>query len=229
MVFGFAMARKTKEEALITRQQLLDAAIEQFSLRGVSCTTLTDIADAAGVTRGAVYWHFNNKVELFNEMWRDQIPLRDIIRDRLVLSENDNPLMYLREMFVVGLQHIAESVKLRALMQILYHKCEFTKEMMLESEIRKRICFGYEMPRRVLTLCVRNGSLPADTNIELALTMFHCFFSGVLKNWLLFPEYFNLYQQAPELVDNIMATLPHHPATLPIPMDNVTAYHQQAL
>ncbi|QKN80271.1 acrEF/envCD operon transcriptional regulator [Scandinavium goeteborgense] len=223
------MARKTKEDALITRQQLLDAAIEQFSLRGVSSTTLTDIADAAGVTRGAVYWHFNNKVELFNEMWREQIPLRDIIRDRVNINESDNPLMYLREMFVVGMQHIAQSVKLRALMQILYHKCEFTKEMMLESEIRQRICFGYEMPRRVLTQCVRNGSLPADTNIELALTMFHCFFSGVIKNWLLFPEHFNLYQQAPELVDNIMATLPHHPATLPMPMDNVAVYRHQAL
>lgn len=223
------MARKTKEDAQITRQLLLDAAIEQFSQRGVSCTTLTDIADAAGVTRGAVYWHFNNKVELFNEMWREQIPLRDIIRDRLILSENDDPLMYLREMFVVGLQYIAESVKLRALMQILYHKCEFTKEMMLESEIRQRICFGYETPRRLLTQCVHNGSLPAETNIELALTMFHCFFSGVLKNWLLFPERFNLYLQAPELVDNIMTTLPHHPATLPMPMDNVATYHHLAL
>ena len=45
------MARKTKEEALKTRQLLLDSAIEQFALRGVSNTTLTDIADAAGVTR----------------------------------------------------------------------------------------------------------------------------------------------------------------------------------
>ena len=50
------MARKTKEEALRTRQLLIESAIQQFALRGSTNTPLTDIADAAGVTRGAVYW-----------------------------------------------------------------------------------------------------------------------------------------------------------------------------
>ena len=74
------MARKTKEEAQRTRQLLIESAIQQFALRGVTNTTLTDIADAAGVTRGAVYWHFASKTELFNEMWQQQPPLRDLIQ-----------------------------------------------------------------------------------------------------------------------------------------------------
>ena len=45
-------------------------------------------------------------------------------------------------------------------------------------------------------------------NIELALIVFHGFFSGVIKNWLMNSDSFNLYQQAPALVDNILATLP---------------------
>lgn len=49
------MARRTKQEALKTRQQLIDAAIFTFAERGVTHTTLTDIAQAAQVTRGAVY------------------------------------------------------------------------------------------------------------------------------------------------------------------------------
>ncbi|PLM57784.1 acrEF/envCD operon transcriptional regulator, partial [Klebsiella michiganensis] len=52
------MPRRTKEDALKTRQLLIESAIQQFALRGVTSTTLADIADAAGVTRGAVYWHF---------------------------------------------------------------------------------------------------------------------------------------------------------------------------
>lgn len=62
------MPRRTKEDALKTRQLLIESAIQQFALRGVTSTTLADIADAAGVTRGAVYWHFASKAELFNEM-----------------------------------------------------------------------------------------------------------------------------------------------------------------
>ncbi len=63
------MARKTKLQALETRQQILNAAIWEFSARGVASTSLTDIANAAGVSRGAIYWHFKNKVELFNGVW----------------------------------------------------------------------------------------------------------------------------------------------------------------
>ncbi|ELD9861678.1 multidrug efflux transporter transcriptional repressor AcrS, partial [Escherichia coli] len=55
------MAKRTKAEALKTRQELIETAIAQFAQHGVSKTTLNDIADAANVTRGAIYWHFENK------------------------------------------------------------------------------------------------------------------------------------------------------------------------
>jgi hypothetical protein len=63
-----AMARKTKEEADKTRHLLLDAAEHLFWEQGVSKTTLASIAEYAGLTRGAIYWHFDNKADLFNAM-----------------------------------------------------------------------------------------------------------------------------------------------------------------
>ncbi|WP_162552118.1 TetR family transcriptional regulator, partial [Klebsiella pneumoniae] len=80
------MARKTREEAQRTRQLLIESAIQQFALRGVTNTTLTDIADAAGVTRGAGYWHFASKTELFNGMWEQQPPPRDLIQPRQAIE-----------------------------------------------------------------------------------------------------------------------------------------------
>ena len=103
------MARKTKADALKTRQHLIETAIVQFAARGVSNTTLNDIADAASVTRGALYWHFENKTQLFNELWLQQPPLRDLIQEKLIGRWGDNPLQRLREKFVVGLQYIAET------------------------------------------------------------------------------------------------------------------------
>jgi TetR/AcrR family transcriptional repressor of acrEF/envCD operon len=223
------MARKTKADALVTRQLLIDTAIEQFASRGVSNTTLTDIADAACVTRGAIYWHFSSKAELFNEIWKLQIPLRDIIHHKMIHDEKENALAWLREAFVAALQYISENPKQRALMQILYHKCEFNNEMMPEAEIRQHLCFSYDNMRKIVELCVRQGSLPANTHIEITLVILHSFFSGVLKNWLLFPERINLYQQAPELVDNIMATLHPHSAVWPIRNDLTTVHSQPGL
>ena len=57
--------RRTKEEAEKTRQDLLDAALALFSRKGYESTRLEDIAQSAGVTRGAIYHHFGGKEELF--------------------------------------------------------------------------------------------------------------------------------------------------------------------
>src|SRR5882757_7288734 len=62
------MARRTKAEAEETRQKILDAAERLFFIDGVSRTSLEHIATAAGVTRGAIYWHFKNKLELFEAL-----------------------------------------------------------------------------------------------------------------------------------------------------------------
>lgn len=96
------MPRRTKEDALKTRQLLIESAIQQFALRGVTSTTLADIADAAGVTRGAVYWHFASKAELFNEIWQQQLPLRDLLQHEFPQKESKDPLSTLREKFIIG-------------------------------------------------------------------------------------------------------------------------------
>lgn len=201
------MARKKKEEAQKTRQQLIEAAIGQFATRGVANTTLTDIADAARVTRGAIYWHFSSKSEIFNAIWEQQIPLREIIRDRLSLSDDADPLLMLREQFIASLQYIARDPRQCALLQILYHKCEFNSDMISECEIRNRIGINYDYLRGTLEQCISRKVISPSVNIELALIVFHGFFSGVIKNWLMNSDSFNLYQQAPALVDNILATL----------------------
>ncbi|MGE7812031.1 TetR family transcriptional regulator [Pseudomonas sivasensis] len=62
------MVRRTKEEAQETRSQILQAAEQAFYDRGVARTTLADIAALAGVTRGAIYWHFSNKSDLLQAL-----------------------------------------------------------------------------------------------------------------------------------------------------------------
>lgn len=206
------MARKTKVEAQKTRQLLIEAAIEQFAARGVANTTLTDIADAASLTRGAVYWHFSNKAEIFNAIWQEQCPLREIVRGQLSQMTENDPLCILRELFVTALQYIARDYRQRTLLQILYHKCEFEQGMISEYEIRERIGFNYENVRQILQQGVATGRISTRINIDTTLIVFHGFFCGLIKNWLMSPEKLDLYQQAPELVDNILSTLPAAPA-----------------
>ena len=64
--------RKTKTEAQKTRQHLLDVALEVFWRDGVTRASLQAIAQEAGVTRGALYWHFKNKEDLFETLFEQQ-------------------------------------------------------------------------------------------------------------------------------------------------------------
>ena len=58
------MARRTKAEAQVTRQNILNAALDIFSEKNYSVVSVVEIAERAGVTKGAVYWHFTSKALL---------------------------------------------------------------------------------------------------------------------------------------------------------------------
>lgn len=58
------MARKTKEDALKTRKRILASALSLFVKKGYDRTTFCDIATRLGMTKGAVYWHFDSKEKL---------------------------------------------------------------------------------------------------------------------------------------------------------------------
>ena len=201
------MVRRTKADALKTRQHLIETAIAQFAARGVSNTTLNDIADAANVTRGALYWHFENKTQLFNELWLQQPPLRDLIQERLVGRWGDNPLQRLQERLVVGLQYIAENPRQQALMQILYHKCEFHNDMISEQTIREKIGINHLGMRIALQKCMDDGLIATSLDLDVIIIILHGSFSGIVKNWLINPMSYDLYKQAPVLVDNVLKML----------------------
>lgn len=63
--------RRTKEEALLTREQVLQAALRVFSSQGYATSTLESIAQEAGVTRGAIYGHFGGKAEMYQTLMQE--------------------------------------------------------------------------------------------------------------------------------------------------------------
>ncbi|MET0358298.1 MAG: TetR family transcriptional regulator, partial [Pararhizobium sp.] len=64
--------------------RILTAAEHVFFEKGVSNATLEDVASVAGVTRGAIYWHFQNKADIFLELYK-AVPLPDeeLLRDEI--------------------------------------------------------------------------------------------------------------------------------------------------
>ncbi|MCU0732201.1 MAG: TetR/AcrR family transcriptional regulator [Hyphomonas sp.] len=65
------MAKRTQEQAAETREAVLRAARQLFASQGYAAASVAAIAEAAGVTKGALFHHFENKEELFLQIWRD--------------------------------------------------------------------------------------------------------------------------------------------------------------
>ncbi|RLM27785.1 DNA-binding transcriptional repressor AcrR [Brenneria alni] len=202
------MARKTKQQAQETRQQILDAALRIFSEHGVSATSLADIAATAGVTRGAIYWHFKNKVELFDEIW---IQAESKLKDFEIEYQTkfpDNPLYVMRELLIYMLRLTVSDPQWRSMMEIVFHKCEFVGEMLQFYNARKALYFGcYAHIENNLIGCIRIGLLPADIHLRRAAIAMRAYFSGIMENWLFMPESFDLNQDAPALVDSFIDML----------------------
>src|SRR5215831_8980559 len=95
-----SMVRRTKIEAAATRDALLDAALGVFRDRGVAHTSLEEVAAAAGVTRGAVYWHFKDKADLFTALCeRVQLPMEAMLA-AAGETRHEDPLNTLRSLAV---------------------------------------------------------------------------------------------------------------------------------
>jgi TetR/AcrR family acrAB operon transcriptional repressor len=122
------MARKTKEAALETRGLIIDAARRVFHAEGVNRSTLDKIAKAAGVTRGAVYWHFANKAEIFLAVKKTYTSEFDQLQSLLSPSQDESPLSaishYLQGLFSALLSNAAA----RETYEIIMLRCEYVEE-----------------------------------------------------------------------------------------------------
>lgn len=184
------MVRKTKEDAELTRQRIINAAREVFLVRGVSRSTLEHIATQAEVTRGAVYWHFKNKTDIFHAI-RDQVflPLIDRMDDMLATDinaeKNEDPLTQIENSLSATIIDLNESIEMRQTYEIMMIKCEYVDEFatVLQqilgncSSITEKIQRAYERAQ------AQNILAGSHTPLALALDT-HLFFSGLLHMWV---------------------------------------------
>jgi TetR/AcrR family transcriptional regulator, acrAB operon repressor len=208
-----AMARSTKEEALETRNRILDAAEDVFHAKGVGGTSLADVALAAEVTRGAIYWHFKNKGDLFEAMCdRVRLPMEAMIEATADAKEPD-PLGQLRKTCVFVLRQTAQDPHSRKVRDILFHKCEFIDAADTLSA-RRRQCHADAKARfeRILSNAIARGQLSKELDVSLGAALLHAALAGILSNWLFSPEAFDLAQEAERMVDACLAMLGHAPS-----------------
>jgi TetR/AcrR family acrAB operon transcriptional repressor len=202
------MARRTKEEAAATRDSILDAAEKLFVEQGVSRTTLQHIASAAGVTRGAIYWHFDDKGALFNAMMeRATLPLEAELQV-LDEAESGDPLSDLREYVLAVLRRTVEDPVARRVFEIATLKVEFVDEM---DAVRCRRQHGLSQwmarAERRIKLAADQGLIGKNVDpARVALAMW-TMIDGMIRNWMFAPQSFDLLELGKCVIDPYMEGL----------------------
>lgn len=194
--------RRTKADTEKTRQQLLDAARSLFAAQGVSRTTLEQVAAAAGLTRGAIYWHFANKTELFSAL-REQVAMDMFERMGAArLGEDvDDPLGAVEESILELLRGLEGDERVREAFGIISLKCEYVGEF---AEILARVLesadawtgklaqsYGHAQARGQL----RPGLDPRALAMESQAFIF-----GLIRLWLMDAGHANVRTRARDMI-----------------------------
>lgn len=214
------MARRTKEEALATRNQLLDAAEQVFAQKGVSRTSLHDIAQAAGASRGAIYWHFKNKADLFNAMLeRITLPLEGALLPAAADAGQDGARALL-EAILGTMRTITSDERTRRVFEVAIHKVEYLDDLLEVKARRVQVHADsvQHMQQALQEARARRGLAPMEAPAAAAHGLY-ALVVGLIQGWLLAPQAFDLVQTAQTSLEVYLAGLglavPPHPLNSP--------------
>ncbi|MBB6409238.1 TetR family transcriptional regulator [Mesorhizobium sangaii] len=189
--------RRTKAEAEQTREAVLAAAIDVFLERGVTRATLEQIASAASVTRGAIYWHFHDKQEIFMALERranaPNEELGDRLKTRLVADPRLDPLGELASAIGQGLRAFETDPERSRILTILWLRCEYSDDMQpVVARQRDADIALQNVFESVIGQAAERGLLAPALSPELAARALLLLVNGSVLDWLRAPAKFEL-------------------------------------
>jgi TetR/AcrR family transcriptional regulator, acrAB operon repressor len=199
--------RRTKEEAAVTRATLLKTALSVFSAKGYAAATLDDVAKAAKVTRGAIYWHFKSKADLYNTLVQE-FSARGAAVVQQAVAEGGTLIEILRRVFVRQCALIEEDKEARAVMELALFKTGLEPELQpgrkkqLEASTALVAGLSDAMQQGIAQGRLRNDLDPADM-----ARAFLAFENGVIQMWLVSPKSFSLKASAGFFTDILISGL----------------------
>ncbi len=181
------MSRKTHEESQQTRKAILDSAYRLFSRRGFERTSLSDIAKYAGVTRGAVYWHFEDKAQLLLELCED-INHAEQLSEKMIRAADPaepDPLGRIREWLLM----CGDEESIRFYCSTVFGVFDRVRTGMSgkkgdQEKIGEVIAAKRAELGNALVNARAKGQLPKDADLEMhidCITMFLCGFIDVVR------------------------------------------------
>jgi TetR/AcrR family acrAB operon transcriptional repressor len=169
------------------RQRILDTALREFAAKGYHRAILDEIAARAGVSKGAVYWHFENKRALFltvvqREIFRLTAYLKTVIAD-----SDQSAIARLNAFIVASLTYYTDHPEFCNLLKIFTSpggpELNLDVEVMVSDDYRQLRA----MVNTLIQEGVRRGELES-ARVGVAAPMLVAVLDGLMFQWVLEPQ-----------------------------------------
>lgn len=187
--------KRTKEEAEQTRQDLLNAALVVFSRKGYAAARLSDIAQAAGVTRGAIYHHFGGKEELFIALLDDASSISTKAIEQAV-AQGGSLLEVLARILVTTFRLFEEDSRFRQVMALSL--ANFNLDLLAQRSHQEAEALVASISQ-ALAGGIASGDLRADLDPKDAARAMLAYQNGMALLWLTNREAFSVKDNAEAL------------------------------
>lgn len=195
------MVRRTKEEAQKTRDQILTAASKVFCDKGFANSSLEDIASEANVTRGAIYWHFKNKSDIFEALHEQlRCPLVELLLRELE-EDHPAPISQLQENCAKLLIELSEDDHQRRILTLFMKKSDYHGDLECckishaekKAEHLNALTAYFDM--------AKSKSIHLkEFDSEVLAQSISCFMKGIIMDFLENPDTMNVRERAPVLM-----------------------------
>lgn len=173
------MPRKTREEALRTRQKLLDSALEVMGEKPYSNVSMTEIAERIGYSKGAIYWHFLNKNALLVHVIENACAQfeKELAPNTQEMKSCDT----LRNYYKVKMSKPFENERFKGLQQLLVRRQEWPEEVQEQvvAIFKKRVEKERKLVEQILAEAQKSGLLRKDVAVHNLATMISVVFHGM--------------------------------------------------
>ncbi|WP_162846913.1 TetR family transcriptional regulator [Marinicella litoralis] len=199
--------RKTKEEAQKTKEKILTGALDCFSEQGYFNTSLDEIAKRAAVTRGAIYWHFKNKPEIFDALHGllhepfIQLILEDLEHD------TEEPISQLKLLCIKLLNNLDEN-KTKTRIMKLFFECDYSGHLaQFKKTHQDKKLNSLKLFEQYFERAIQRKQLNPKTDPQILTLTLHCFLKGLLFEYLSGLELINIKKDGTKLINQFFEGL----------------------
>jgi len=187
--------KKTKEEALKTRKQIIDKAVKLFINNGFSNTTLDQIAQQTGFTRGAIYWHFKDKLDIVKELIEMQHEtMTKLLED---LFNRDEPsIKKMKNIIEAIVDNFYTSKSFRNFIDLTWFKIEYTRLTNLKTTKTELTTYFIDSFKQLVEELQESGEIKKDLSaMDVAITIANLI-NGMYRQYFFLPDMVKTKDQA---------------------------------